>query len=376
MRPLAKLAVVALGALALGACGPKSVFKLSADENNRYALDQTLARRQLPDQPSPVNVARQPRVFVVAAGKPRTIIAYDLAGDQVMWKFDADVQSRIAVGGDFVVTLEGTQLVARDQTRGVVRWKAAVPGTFVGAAADRDRAYLVYKEGAVYWLASIDGGSGKQLWNMDSGGKLGAPQAQGGLVYVPFLDQWLAIIDGRTGEQLTRLRGLDEQISMLRTTSQTVYYGSKQGVFRLDAHSATGTRDKATYGTVKIPPQLDLTTYGRDAYDPIQQAYSAADRTRVLYAAEPSEAGPMKMTGDGYAIHYFRYVLGYGTDGALRWAYAHPRVDLVASEHTGGAIAGISAAGDIIALDPRTGALRAQKKLGTTTQVLGATFDA
>nr|MBA3451780.1 hypothetical protein [Deltaproteobacteria bacterium] len=46
------------------------------------------------------------------------------------------------------------------------------------------------------------------------------------------------------------------------------------------------------------------------------------------------------------------------------------------SEHTGVVIAGIAANGDVVAVDPRTGAVRARASLGTTAPVLGATFDA
>jgi outer membrane protein assembly factor BamB len=315
-------------------------------------------------------------VYVLAAGSPKKIVAYDLASGAVMWQAEGDVRSRIAAGGDFVATVEGTQLVARDHARGAPRWKVALPGEPAGLAADRDRAYLVYRTGKTWWLAAYAGDGGRQLWKADAAGALGAPAAHGGLVYVPFLQQWLSILDGKTGEQLTRLRGIDEQISMLRVTSREAYYGSKQGVFVLDARSAAGTRARATYGRVAIPPQLERTSYGPDAYDPVQQAYSAADRARVLWTAVPAGDGPMKLSGDGYAIHYFRYVLGYGQDGELRWAYDHPRVELVASHHTGAAIAAVSASGDIIALDPGTGAVRARRSLGAPAQVLGATFDA
>src|SRR5690606_24665635 len=103
-------------ALALvGACGPKSMFRLTSEDNDRAALSAALARRQLPEQPAPVNAARQPRAFIVQNGKPKTIVAYDLAAGKVMWTVDADVRSRIWVGGDFIVALEGSQLVARDQ---------------------------------------------------------------------------------------------------------------------------------------------------------------------------------------------------------------------------------------------------------------------
>jgi outer membrane protein assembly factor BamB len=362
-------------ATALAACGPKAVFKLSSDENNPYALNEALGKRRLPAQPTPVSAAG-PRAYVLAAGKPKTIVAFDLATQQVVWKTDADVQSRIAVGGDFIVALEGGQLVARDQARGAPRWKVSLAGSFIGVAADRDRVYAVSKDGSDYLLTGYAGGSGSQLWQSAAAGQLGAPGAHGGVVFVPFLSQWLSIVDGSNGEQLTRVRGLDEQISTLRVTSTVAYYGSTKGMFRLDERSASGKRAQATYGKVEIPPQLERTTYSRDAYDIVQQQYTAADRSRVLWGSDPSTSGPMKLSGDGYAIHYFRYVLGFDLAGELRWAYNHPRVELVASDYTGSVIVALGQNGDVVALDPQTGAIRAKGSLGIGAQVLGATFDA
>ncbi len=371
------LAVVVIG---LAACGGSATFQLSADENNHYMLNDTLARRQLPESPAPVNSFRSPRVFALEVGAPKTIVAYDLAQQKLLWKTDADVRSRIGVGGDFIVELEGNQLIARDQTRGTVRWKVAINGTFIGCAADRDRAYLVRQDGTKWWLSAYDGTSGDQLWKADAIGKLGAPLAQGGLVYVPFLSQWLSIVDAKTGSQLTRVRGIGEEISIVRVTSQQVYFGSRKGVFQLDARSASGKRDDSTFGQLKIPPQLELATYGRDMYDIVQQGYTASDRARLLWTSPPNPPGegpaPMRLTGGGYAIHYFRYVLGYNEDGTLRWAYTFPRVELVASEDTGSVIAAVSTTGEIVALDRQSGAVRGRASLGTTAQVLGATFDA
>jgi len=358
----------------LVACGGKAVFRLSSDENNSYALRETLAKRQLPARPMPVNDAHQPRVFAVVGGPQKAIVAFDLAAGSALWTAPADVQSRIAVGGDFIVALEGTQLVGRDQARGGVRWRSAVPGTFVGVAADRERAYVVYKDGSHYWLAGLSGHSGDRLWKADAAGQLGAPAAHGGVVYVPFLQQWLAIVDGARGTQLTRIRGLDEQIAMVRVTSQRAYYGSKAGVFALDERSASGRRADATYGTIAIPPQLERTSYGADAYDPVQQTYSAADRARILWTSPAATSTALQF--DGCAIHYFRFVFGCDPVGGIRWAYSHPRVELVASAHTGAVIAAVSAAGDVVALDPRNGYLLATQSLGTRGPVIGATFDA
>jgi len=379
----AHLLLVALG---LAACGPQGMYTLTSKnkDNDRAALSAALAKRKIPEQPTPVNAAKKPRVFVLEQGLPQgtsTIVAYDLDASSVMWKVDADVKSRIWVGGDFIVELEGKSLVAREQKSGAVRWKLGVSGEFVGATADGERAYVVTREGTQqkpeWYLAAYDAASGRLAWKADpANGQLGAPVAHGGVVYSPFLTQWLFIVEGKTGTSLARLRGVDEQISTVRATSRTAYYGSRQGVFALDVRSATGKRSEATYGQAKIPTQLDRTSYGIDVYDSVQSAYTAADRAHVLWSSVYSDDGPMKFTGDTYAIHYFRYLFGFDLAGELVWAYSNPRVELVASEHTGNAIIGLGQNGDIVVVDPKSGAVRSRKSLGTTANVIGATFDA
>ena len=375
-----KAAAGVLALCAIVACGPKSEFRLSSNDNDAAALSAALAARQLPAQPEPKNTAHVPRAFIALAGSPKTLVAYDLAVGKVLWKTPANLSSRVWVGGDFLVDVEGKELVARDQARGTVRWKAAIPGDLVGAAADRERAYVVWRQGSnaspVWRLTAYDGTSGSELWKADAEGQLGAPTAQGGVVYSPFLTQWLSLLDGKTGKQLARIRGVDEQISIVRATSTATYYGSRRGVFLLDARSASGKREGATYGKVEIPPQLDRASYGRDMYDAVQASYTAADRARVLWTSEPSDAGPMKFANDSYAIHYFRYVFGFSTSGDLLWAYQHPRVELVASDTTGRAIVAIAQNGELVALDPKTGAVRATTNLALGAPVLGATFDA
>lgn len=364
-----------LAMVVVASCGPKAVFQLSADENNRSALGHTLARRQLPARATPINAAGQPQLFAVIAEQPRdtraTIVAFDLATGNARWKADANVKSRIVVGGDFIATREDDALVARDQARGAVRWRVDVPGTLVGHAADCERVYAVFQRGTTYSLAAFAGADGERLWTADAAGRLGAPAAHGGLVLVPFLSQWLSIVDGARGTQLTRIRGIDEQISMLRVTSQVAYFGSKQGVFQLDVRSASGKRTEATYGRVIVPPQLERTQYGPDAYDAVQAGYSAFDRARILWTGSPAA-----LSRDPYAVHYFRFVFGFAPDGAIRWAYSHPRVELVASEHTGNAIVAVSSSGEVVALDPASGAVRGKHDLGVPGTVVGATIDA
>ena len=358
----------ALGLLALLASCGGSLFQLTSVDNNRGELTAALAHRALPDHASPVNNAGVPRVFVVLGGPRKQIVAYDLAAGNVMWRQPADVASRICVGGSFVAELEGKQLVGRDQRTGAETWHVDVRGDFVGLATDRDRAYLVWSERGNGAIAAYDGATGKELWHARADGVLGAPAAQSGVVYAPYASQWLSIIDGAEGKQLARVRGIDEQISMLRTTSTAAYFGSKQGVFVLDATAAAGTRKDGTYASVTVPNQLEHTQYGPDAYDAVQSGYSANDRARILWSGS--------LAGAPYAVAYFRFVFGFDPHGTLVWAYSHPRTELVASADTGAALVAISQTGDVVALDPKTGAVRLDRAIGTSEPVVGATFDA
>jgi len=375
LRLLLPVAVAA----SLAACGGAAVFGLTSDDNNRDTLSRALAMRQLPASPAPRNATGKPMLFGVASGKPRKLVAYDLAAGAVRWTVDADVQSRIAVGGDFVVAREGSDLVARAIADGKIRWKQPIPGTFVGAAADAERAYVVYQEPAqkrpVWWLIAY-GAGGEELWRHDAPGPLGAPAAQNGLVLSPFLTQWLSLLDGRTGAQLTRIRGIDAEIAFVRVTSDAAFFGSTGGIFRLDDHAASGRRATSTFAAATLPKQLARATYGASAFDPVQASYSAADRTRVLWRAAPTGDG-FHFAKDEIAVHWFRFVFGLSPGGELRWAYSHPRVELVASEHAGSVIATASAAGEVVALDPATGAVRWTGKIDLGGgQLLGATFDA
>ena len=73
------------------ACGPKSVFRLSSEDNDKSALVAALSQRKLPAQPAPRNNAQKPRMFAEVAGSPKLIVAYDLAGGAVMWSTAADL---------------------------------------------------------------------------------------------------------------------------------------------------------------------------------------------------------------------------------------------------------------------------------------------
>jgi len=378
-RPTRFAAMALAIAVSVGACGGKAAFNLTSHDNDPAKLSAALAQRQLPAKPSPVGGS--PRVYMVISGKPKKLVAFDLVAGKPAWTVDADVGSRVAVGGDFVAALEGSDIVGRDAGTGQVRWHHHPEGTFLGVTADASQAYFVTRidQGtrATWWLTALDGKAGAVRWSADAAGQLGAPVAQGGLVLSPFLTQWLSVVDAQTGAPLTRIRATEHQISFVRTTSDAAWFGSTEGVFRLDPRAASGTRKDSTYGSITLPPQLAEATYGPDAYDPVQAGYTANDRRRILWRGDTGGEGPLHFSGDVVGVHYFRFVFGYGLDGTLKWAYSNPRVELVASDHLGGVIAAVSASGDVIALDPQTGAVRHKVTLENAGgQVLGATFDA
>jgi hypothetical protein len=373
------MAVAVAAAVSMAACGGAApVFGLTADDNDPDRLGRALAARGAP-RTGPRNASRAPMVFAVASGSPRRLVAFDLAAGAARWTVGADVQSRIAVGGDVVVAREASALVVRDLASGRIRWQRPLADVFVGADADAERVYLVERDddGRAWTITALASASGALVWSASAPGALGAPAAERGIVLVPFLSQWLTVLDARTGALITRVRAVDEQISFVRDVAGDAFFGATDGVVRLDARAASGRRATSSFARVALPAPLARATYAADGYDAVQAAYSAHERTRVLWWPERAAdaQGGLGFAGGGAAVHWFRFVLGVAGDGALRWAYVHPRVELVSSEHVGPVLALASAGGEVIALDPATGALRARVDLGAGV-LLGATFDA
>jgi len=367
-------------AIAAASCGGPAVFGLTSDDNNPDRLARALAQRPALSAPGPLNASGHPMLFAAvttAGGEPR-MIAFDLSTGSARWSVAADVRSRIVAGGELVVAVEGGDVVAREVVSGRPRWKHPLGGDLVGIAADATRVYVVDR--SVYgarptWRLLVRGADGHVLWQTNASGPLGAPAAQAGWVMVPFLHQWLVLLDGRSGDAVTRIRGVDDEISFVHVTSDAAFFGSSGGVFRLDDKAASGERSQSSFGQIALPAPLARAGYHPDAFDPVQAGYNAADRTCVLWRA--SDRGRFQFQDGRVAVHWFRFVFGLSLDGTMHWAYSHPRTDLVASAHAGTVIAAVSAGGEVIALDPVTGALRWSGRVDLAGgRVIGGTFDA
>ena len=190
----------------------------------------------------------------------------------------------------------------------------------------------------------FDGASGKQLWKADADGISSA--RRGRRVASSTCRSSAVAVDRRRRDRpaAARIRGIDEEISMLRVTSRGRVLRLEAG--RVPARRAQryrqARRRRGTRGRGPAAARQDHVRPRHLRSGPGR--YTAADRSRVLWAA--SRATGHEARRRRYAVHYFRFVFGFDHKGALSWAYSNPRVELVASEDTGNAIVAISPTGE------------------------------
>jgi outer membrane protein assembly factor BamB len=358
---------LALGGTLLASGCAEPAFSQHTRDNDVGDLARALAHASAPAERSGHAMA-----FLVTDGK---LVGYDMTDGKIAWEQPSDVRSRVVVGAGLLAYRQGDRdIVVRQSASGAERTKVTLGEgeTFVGLTLDGDR--LVYaaqtndKRAAV---VSVDG-TGKQLWRIATADAVGAPAARGGLVAVPFAHQNLALIDGLTGKELARVRATDEAISFVRAMPEGLFYGGGRGVYRLDDKSAAGSRAGSSYAEAKLPGEQVRTAYSWDGYQPAQAALGAFDRNRLLWRGRDVGAG---FRDDLAVLHSYRFFFAFDARaGKLRWVYAHPRTDVVASEDAGSAIVFASADGDLGVVDVRSGAARIVQRTGL--RIAGASFDA
>ncbi|MDB4971178.1 MAG: Basic proline-rich protein precursor [Myxococcales bacterium] len=348
----------------LAGCG-EAAFSAHTRDNDVGDLQRAMAASA-----APAARAGHAMAFLVTDGK---LVGYDLADGKIAWEQAADVKSRVIVGGGAIAHRQGERdLVVRGAATGDVRARVtlAADETFVGAALDGDKlVYVVQLADKRSAVVAIDAG-GAPLWRRETQSALGAPAARGGLVALPFAHQNLTLLDS-TGREIARVRATDEEIAFARALPEGIYYGGARGVYRLDDKSAAGTRAGSSYAEAKLSGEQVRTAYHWDGYQPSQSALGAFDRNRLLWRGREG-AG---FRDDLAVLHTYRFFFAFDAKaGKLRWVYAHPRTDVVASEDAGGAIVFASADGDIGLIDAASGAVRIVQKTGL--RVAGASFDA
>jgi hypothetical protein len=275
-----------------------------------------------------------------------------------------------------------SDLVGRDARTGAVKLTVRIAATekFVGAAADDDRIYYVIQNNTpqqrTSWVVGVDTG-GHELWRTPANGSLASPAARGGVVAAPFSYQWVVLLDGMTGKELARIRATDEQVTFVRALPDGFYYGGNRGVYRLDEKSADGSRKGSSFIEANLGSEQVRTFYSWDGYQLAQSDYSAFDRNRLLWRAQANTEmrEGIRFTDDAAFVYSYRYIFALDAgQGKLRWAWVHPRVDVVSADDVGPSIVYAAADGDVGVIDAKTGAQRASFK--TRLRLVGASFDA
>jgi outer membrane protein assembly factor BamB len=355
-----------VAAMLAGGCG-EAAFSAHARDNDVGDLQRAMSASA-----APAARATRPMAFLVTDGK---LVGFDLADGKVAWQQAADVRSRVIVGAGAIAHRQGEHdVVVRAAATGEVRATVSVAAdeTFVGATLDGDRlVYVVQTADKRSVVTELDG-AGKKLWARETTNAVGSPAARGGLVALPFAHQNLALLDGSTGKELARVRATDEEIAYARALPEGIYYGGARGIYRLDDKSAAGSRAGSSYAEAKLSGEQVRTAYHWDGYQPSQSAIGAFDRNRLLWRGRDAGAG---FRDDLAVLHSYRFFFAFDARaGRLRWVYAHPRTDVVASEDAGSAIVFASADGDVGLIDPASGAVRVVSRTGL--RVSGASFDA
>jgi outer membrane protein assembly factor BamB len=352
--------------LLLAGCG-EATFSAHLRDNNAEDLRRALSASR------PAAGEAGHMVFLATGGPEKSLVAYDLAAGKIAWRERVDLRSRVVVGKGLIAHRQGAgELVVRDEASGRPLYTIAIADKYVGAAFDEERLYYVVQSNAgqrTSTLIAVDR-AGKELWRSPALGSLGAPAARGGVVAVPYREQNLVLIDGRTGKELARVRATDEQIAFVRATPEGFFYGGGKGVTRLDEKSGN-PKGETSYAEANLGSDQIRTFYWWDGYELAQTNYTAFDRNRLLW--RPAQATAFQ--DDGVVLHSYRYFFAFDAKrGKLRWAYAHPRTDLVSADPVGASVLFVSVDGEIGAVDARTGQVRGVIK--TRLPVLGATFDA
>jgi outer membrane protein assembly factor BamB len=360
-------------AFAVAGCG-EATFSAHSRDNDVNDIRHAMAMAQYAPS-GPRSMA-----YLVTAAPDKQLVAVDLGDGKIRWQEKVDVRSRVVAGRNLIVHRQGEHdLVGRDPATGRVMLTIHLEPSdkYVGVTLDDERVYYVVQStGGAQRTSSVIAvdRNGAQLWRMPVTGSIGAPAVRGGVVAVPFSYQNVSLIDAKTGKEIARVRATDEQITFVRSLPDGLFYGGASGIYLLDEKSANGSKSGSSYASVQLGSDQIRTFYYWDGYQLDQANYGAFDRNRLLWRGEP-RAGGAGFHDDLAILHSYRYFFAFDAKAAkLRWAFAYPRVDVVAADYVGPSVVFASADGDVGAIDTATGAVKLRYKTGL--RLAGATFDA
>ena len=368
-------------------CAP-TAFSPHFRDNHLGDLKAALADFSAPGEAGPINSTGRSLAFILT-GSPTRILAFDLATYSLLWSAPAQVTSKIIVGRRLIFYRSGSKarqtLEARQISDGRVAWSHDLldGNQVIGMTTDGEDVYYVTENakpdpgGSVAFLVALSGTNGNKRWIRSSSGRLGAPAARNGRVFLPFRSQSLAVVDATQGRELARIRSNDETLSWVRSSKSGIQFGGTNGVYALDEKAVSGTRKRSSFiSTAQLPLSVQAAAWW-DGYNPDLIHYSAFDKNRLLW--EMSDQG-QGFKSNRLIVSHYRFLFAFDTAPSLKkqapllWAYHLPRHDIVSSTVTGDALVLVTATGDILILDARVGLPVLHKEL--KVPVVGASFDA
>ncbi len=398
--------LLALGLVGLVGCA-EPPFSVHAQDNQLTTLRPTLGR--LPraaaasaSEPALASGDAQSgsaMVYILAGPDSRakkdqpavekTLYGFDLQSGQLAFAIASDARSRFAVTKGLLVYREGnSELVLREPHSGAPLGRVKIPTdeTLVGLVADDGGVYYVTRsqddrQGPGQRRSHITALSarGEPKWRISTSGSVGAPAVKGGLLALPFRYQEVVILDAQTGSELTRIRQKDDQIGFVQAAENGIYYGvGEKGVALLTESSVQAKKADIAYAEPQLGDRARV-ALNWDGYRPEQAYFGALDRNRLLWEGALQGDHRLEFRDHQVIWHSYRFFFSVHTGGgAVRWAYAHPRQNLMASELTDKNVLFVAQDGEIGALDRNTGARIFEKRvtLKPGQQVLGATFAA
>ncbi len=153
---------------------------------------------------------------------------------------------------------------------------------------------------------------------------------------------------------LGQVLSTEEAATFVRALPEGLFYGSR-GVFLLGRDTARGSRHSPGYLAAQLPAFV-RPTYDYDHYRPEQNEYSALDRNRVLWRVTVDDGRPQFRDGLAF-VHDYRFFFAFdATTARAALGLRQPRRTRSRRPTPGRSILFVTAAGELAALDPLTGA--------------------
>ncbi|MEY4515396.1 MAG: hypothetical protein RLZZ450_7518, partial [Pseudomonadota bacterium] len=344
-RPSRFLRVVTL-ALTMSGCAGSLSFS-SSFPNGGDRVSQALARAK-----SAQVVVPAPVIVGVADG-PRSVFAYDLLAQRLLFRAPAQVSGMPIAAGELVVVPEGTSITIRRLRDGSVLHTLPLDGMqLIGAEGDATTSAVVLSTGGTMNVRSrliiLQGERIAGDRKLTRG--VGGPAVLGGLAFVPHQRVHVSVVDPH-GEELARARIQEDVASQAFSRAGEVYFGQR-GFYRFDRELEQTAKGGPHYWKLaletKLPGAPPLLV---DSSVPAPPLESALHRVALSFAPHANPDGSLALLDDALYLAFYRQLYALAPDGrTARWVH-ETASDVVGVRAVDGGLLVVESSGALTALD-------------------------